>query len=136
MTEVNISVSGNVVSEPVMVPTKSGVAMCSVRVAVNSRKFDKAAQVWLDGDTTYFNVTSWRGLAENVGASVKKGDPVLVVGKLRVREWNKEEKSGTSVEIEASSIGHDLSRGSSAFTRVSRADFDGIESAGGFSLTG
>lgn len=136
MTEININVSGNVVSDPVMVPTKSGVAMCSMRVAVNSRKFDKTAQIWLDGDTTFFNVTSWRGLAENVGSSVKKGDPVVVVGKLRVREWAKEEKSGISVDIEASSIGHDLSRGSAVFTRVSRAEFDGLESAGGYSLTG
>lgn len=136
MTEINVSLNGNVVGEPVMVPTKTGVAMCSLRVAVNSRKFDKVAMSWLDGDTTYFNVTSWRGLAENVGSSVKKGDPVLVVGKLRVREWSKDEKSGTSVEIEAASIGHDLSRGRSAFTRVSRSEFDGLESAGGISLTG
>jgi len=136
MTEINVNVSGNVVSEPVMVPTKTGVAMCSLRVAVNSRKFDKVSMSWLDGDTTYFNVTSWRGLAENVGSSVKKGDPVVVVGKLRVREWSKDEKSGTSVEIEAASIGHDLSRGSSAFTRVSRSEFDGFEAAGGISLTG
>lgn len=136
MTEINVSVNGNVVSEPVMVPTKTGVAMCSVRVAVNSRRFDKSTQIWLDGDTTYFNVTAWRGLAENAGASLKKGDPVVVVGKLRVREWTKDEKSGTSVEIEATSIGHDLSRGSSEFTRVSRSDFDGLEGAGSISLTG
>lgn len=136
MSEINVSINGNVVGEPVMVPTKTGVAMCSLRVAVNSRKFDKVSMSWLDGDTTYFNVTSWRGLAENVGSSVKKGDPVVVVGKLRVREWTKDEKSGTSVEIEAASIGHDLSRGSSAFTRVSRSDFEGLEAAGGISLTG
>jgi len=134
MTEININ--GNVVGEPVMVPTKSGVAMCSLRVAVNSRRFDKATQIWLDGDTTFFNVTSWRGLAENVATCVKKGDPVVVVGKLRVREWTNEEKSGTSVEIEAASIGHDLSRGSSEFTRVSRSEFDGLEGAAGVSHTG
>ncbi len=136
MTEINVSLNGNVVSEPAMIPTKSGVAMCSLRVAVNSRKFDKATQIWLDGDTTYFSVTSWRNLAENVEASLKKGDPVVVVGKLRVREWTKDEKSGTSVEIEASSIGHDLSRGKSEFTRVSRSDFEGLEGAGNISLTG
>ncbi|MEY2672223.1 MAG: hypothetical protein RLZZ508_100 [Actinomycetota bacterium] len=136
MTEINLSVAGNVVSDPVMVPTKSGVAMCSLRVAVNARRFDKATQVWLDADTTYFNVTSWRGLAENVGASIKKGDPVVVVGKLRVREWTKEEKSGTSVDIEATAVGHDLSRGTAEFTRVSRSEVEGFEGAGGISLTG
>ena len=136
MTEVNVYVVGNVVNDPVMVPTKSGVAMCSLRVAVNSRRYDKATQVWLDGDTTYFSVTCWRGLAENVGASVKKGDPLIVNGKLRVREWSKEEKSGTSVEIEATSIGHDLARGTSKFTRISRSDFESFEVPGGISLTG
>jgi single-strand DNA-binding protein len=136
MTEVNVYVVGNVVNDPVMVPTKSGVAMCSLRVAVNSRRYDKATQVWLDGDTTYFSVTCWRGLAENVGASVKKGDPLIVNGKLRVREWSKEEKSGTSVEIEATSIGHDLARGTSEFTRISRSDFESLEVPGGISLTG
>ena len=134
MTEINMSINGNVVSDPVMIPTKTGVAMCSMRVAVNQRRFDKATQAWLDADTTYLNVTSWRGLAENVGASVKKGDPVIVTGKLRVREWSTDEKSGTSVEVEASSIGHDLGRGMAVFSRNSRGESEFGEEYGGIAL--
>ena len=129
-----MSINGNVVSDPVMIPTKTGVAMCSMRIAVNQRRFDKATQVWLDADTTYLNVTSWRGLAENVGASVKKGDAVIVVGRLRVREWTSDEKSGTSVEVEASSIGHDLGRGMAVFNRNSRGESEIGEDFAGVSF--
>jgi single-strand DNA-binding protein len=134
MTEINLSINGNVVSDPVMIPTKTGVPMCSMRIAVNQRRFDKATQVWLDADTTYLSVTSWRGLAENVGASIKKGDPVIVVGKLKVREWTSDEKSGTSVEVEASSIGHDLGRGMAVFSRNTRPESENGEEYAGVSF--
>jgi single-strand DNA-binding protein len=50
--------------------------------------------------------------------SVSKGDRIAVQGKLRVRDWDNGERAGTSVEIEADSIGHDLAWGNSAFTRT------------------
>jgi hypothetical protein len=54
----------------------------------------------------------------NSSTSVSKGDRILVAGKLRVRDWDNGERAGTSVEIEAESIGHDLSWGSAVFTRT------------------
>jgi single-strand DNA-binding protein len=57
-------------------------------------------------------------LAINSAGSINKGDRVLVVGKLRVRDWDNGERAGTSVEIEAEAVGHDLSWGSSSFTRT------------------
>ncbi|MEY4741472.1 MAG: hypothetical protein RL672_222, partial [Actinomycetota bacterium] len=76
-------------------------------------------------------VTSFRQLAINASGSVSKGDRVLVAGKLRVRDWENGERSGTAVEVEAESIGHDLSWGSSNFTRtVLVREHDGADSAG------
>lgn len=63
---------------------------------------------------------AWRGLAENVMASVGVGEPLVVQGRLRVREEEREGKKWTTAEIDAVAVGHDLSRGTSAFRRVSQ----------------
>ena len=55
---------------------------------------------------------------ETTGLDWAKGDRIIVTGKLRVRDWDNGERTGTSVEIEADSIGHDLSWGSAKFTRT------------------
>jgi single-strand DNA-binding protein len=57
-------------------------------------------------------------LAINASTSVSKGDRIFVAGRLRVRDWDNGERAGTSVEIEADAIGHDLSWGTAAFTRT------------------
>ena len=53
-------------------------------------------------------------------ASVHRGDPIVVQGVLRVRQWDHNEKSGTSVEIDAQSVGFDLARGTAVFSRARR----------------
>jgi single-strand DNA-binding protein len=57
-------------------------------------------------------------LAINIAAAVSKGERIIVIGKLRVRDWDNGERAGTSVEIEAESIGHDLTWGTSTFIRT------------------
>jgi single-strand DNA-binding protein len=57
-------------------------------------------------------------LAINSAGSVNKGDRLVVAGKLRIRDWDNGERAGTSVEVEADSLGHDLTWGSSVFTRT------------------
>jgi len=65
-----------------------------------------------------FIATAFRQLAINAAGSVSKGERILVTGKLRVRDWDNGERAGTSVEIEADALGHDLCWGNSAFTRT------------------
>jgi single-strand DNA-binding protein len=65
-------------------------------------------------------VSCWRTLADHVVASVHKGDPVVVAGRLRVREWTDGDRQGTHVDIEARSVGHDLSHGVTRFERLRR----------------
>jgi single-strand DNA-binding protein len=122
MTDINIATTATVVNDPSVIDTKSGVPFVTFRVVVNHRRFDRINQLWVDGDSTFFAVSCWRNLALNVVQSVRKGDPVVIQGKLRVRDWKTEEKSGTSVEIEASHIGLDLNRGTAEFRRSLKID--------------
>jgi single-strand DNA-binding protein len=80
------------------------------RVASNERRFDKTSETWVDGESLYLSVNCWRRLAENA-ASLVKGDPVIVSGKLRTREWTTEQgERRSAVELEANAVGPDLAR--------------------------
>ena len=113
-----ISVAGLVATTPRHLVTQDGLPITSFRLASSQRRFDRSQNKWIDGETNWFTVTGFRQLAINSSTSVSKGDRLLVAGKLRVRDWDNGERAGTSVEIEAESIGHDLSWGSAVFTRT------------------
>lgn len=113
-----LSVAGLVATTPRHLVTQDGLPITSFRLASSSRRFDRAQNKWIDGETNWFTITSFRQLAINSAGSVNKGDRVSVTGKLRVRDWDNGERAGTSVEIEADSMGHDLAWGSSVFTRT------------------
>jgi single-strand DNA-binding protein len=87
-------------------------------MAASQRRFDRTANKWVDGETNWFTVTAFRQLAINAAGSVSKGERVLVTGKLRVRDWDNGERAGTSVEVEAEALGHDLTWGTAVFTRT------------------
>ncbi len=95
-----------------------GVPYTSFSVSVAERRFDARTQEWGDGPTEWFRVKAWRELARNVAESIRKGDPVVVTGKLRTEEWQNEEGSHAQFVIEADAVGHDLSLGESRFRRV------------------
>ncbi|GHG86637.1 single-stranded DNA-binding protein [Streptomyces glebosus] len=105
--------------------TAAGVTVARFRLAATSRRWDKAQERWTDGETSFYTVRSWRGLADNVAASVAVGEPLIVQGRLRLREGEQPpEKGGQrwfSAEVDAVAIGHDLTRGTAAFRRVLRA---------------
>jgi single-strand DNA-binding protein len=113
-----ISVAGLVATTPRHLVTQDGLPITSFRLASSQRRFDRSQNKWIDGETNWYTVTGFRQLAINASTSVSKGDRILVTGKLRVRDWDNGERAGTSVEIEAESIGHDLSWGSAVFTRT------------------
>lgn len=116
MNESQVTVIGNVATTPQL--RGNGVPLCTFRVAQTARKIVDGE--WQDGHTSFFDVACFRSLAENVLASVRKGDPVVVAGRLKVREWSTADKSGTSVDLDATSVGHDLLRGRSSFLRSPR----------------
>lgn len=117
MSEI-VSISGLVATTPRHLVTQEGLPITSFRLASSSRRFDRKKNSWVDGETNWFTITCFRQLAINSAASINKGERVLLSGKLRIRDWDNGERTGTSVEIEADSLGHDLSWGTSTFART------------------
>lgn len=117
MSEI-VTVSGLVATTPRHLVTQDGLPITSFRMAASHRRFDRTANKWVDGETNWFTVTAFRQLAINSAGSVSKGERVLVTGKLRVRDWDNGERAGTSVEVEAEALGHDLTWGTAVFTRT------------------
>jgi single-strand DNA-binding protein len=113
-----ITVAGLIATTPRHLVTQDGLPITSFRLASSQRRFDKVQNKWIDGETNWYTVSAFRQLAINSSTSLSKGDRVVITGKLRVRDWDNGERAGTAVEIEAEAIGHDLSWGSSSFTRT------------------
>jgi len=113
-----ISVQGLVATTPRHLITQDGLPITSFRMASTNRRFDRTTKKWVDGETNWYTITAFRQLAINIAGSVSKGERVMVSGKLRVRDWDNGERAGTSVEIEAEAIGHDLNWGTGTFTRT------------------
>ncbi|MFG3225568.1 single-stranded DNA-binding protein [Kitasatospora sp. NPDC048194] len=119
MNETHVTVLGNVATEVSYGETANGVPMANFGLGCTERRYDRERACWVDGETQWLRVTAWRALAVNLIGSVAKGDPVLVTGRLRVREWTDGEVKRSRAEIDARSVGHDLTRGTSAFRRAS-----------------
>lgn len=94
-----------------------GVAFTSFRVATTPRWYDARQGAWADGRTEWFTVKAFREAAFNIAASVHKGQPVIVHGRLRTEEWVGENGPRTASVIDASAVGHDLMRGTAKFAR-------------------
>lgn len=86
MNDTVVTVVGNVATRPEYRQTASGAGVVRFRLAATARRWDRARESWVDGSTSFYTVWAWRALAENLAASVTIGEPLLVHGKLRVRE--------------------------------------------------
>jgi single-strand DNA-binding protein len=91
-------------------------------VAVSRRVKDDATGQWKDADTSFFDVTAWRSLAENVAETLTQGTRVVVVGRLRTNTWETPEGERRSkVEIEAEEIGPSLKWASAKIEKQGRS---------------
>lgn len=125
MNESYVTVIGNLTADPVLRTTKNGKPFATFRMASTPRRWDGREQAYVDGGTNFVSVVTFNSLAANVVASLSKGQPAIVHGRLRVNTWsNAEGHSSASVEIDASHVGHDLTWGQSLFTKPPRAQFD------------
>ncbi|QKW06509.1 single-stranded DNA-binding protein [Streptomyces sp. NA04227] len=127
MNETYVSVTGNVATAPVHREMPTG-PVTRFRLAVTARHMDRTKGAWVDGHTNFFTVWAWRSLGVNTAASLSVGEPVVVQGKLKVRRDERGGQHWSSADIEATAIGHDLSRGTAAFRRVKSEQAPGAHS--------
>jgi single-strand DNA-binding protein len=121
----NITVRGFVATEIKSSTTPGGVATANFRLGSTDRRFDRNANAWIDGNTNWFTVQGYRQLAGNMGCSIKKGQRVIVVGRLKMRSWEKDGRVHYVAEIDAESVGHDLMWGSANYIRTAGAGGQG-----------
>lgn len=129
MYESHVTVVGNVATPLDHRTTSSGEPAVRFRLANTVRRYDRARGAWDDAWSSFFTVWAWRTLALNVATSVTLGEPLVVYGRLRVREDEREGRRFVSADLLASAIGHDLTRGTAAFRRISPARSDPQRSA-------
>ncbi len=116
--ETMVTVQGWVGSAPVL-REAGGVPVLSFRVGCTPRHFHRTSGEWVDGETQWYTVSAWRRLATHADASLRQGDAVVVHGRLDHRVYvNKAGIEVLALEIEAITIGHDLTRGTATFVKA------------------
>lgn len=121
MNEIQVTLRGNVATEPRQIQFDDGNILTSFRLAATTRRRVESGE-WVDQETTYVSVKCRRSMAVNAAKSVRKGHPVVVTGTLKERFWTGEEKSGHTLEVDADSLGHDLRFGTTQFVRIAHAE--------------
>jgi single-strand DNA-binding protein len=117
------TIVGNLVDDPELRFTNTGIAVANLRVAVTQRIQQDGE--WRDGDTSFLRVNVWRGQAEHLADSLAKGDRVMVTGRLRQRSWETPEGDKRSVtEIEADEVGASLKWATAKVERTSQRGND------------
>jgi single-strand DNA-binding protein len=120
MYEAHVILSGRVANDPQYKIVGNDIPRLSMRVVWTTRRRDSATGEWVDGNTSGVNVTCWRKLAKNLNVCLRKGDPVLVRGKLEVRPYvGRDGQTRTAVDVDAITVGPDLTHGVAHFLRVS-----------------
>lgn len=140
MAENTIIITGNLTADPELKFTNSGVAFASFTIASTPKVFDKNANEWADGETTFLRATVWRDMAENVAASLMKGTRVVATGKLRQRNYEtKDGEKRTTFELQVDDLGISIRFAKATSTRSqstpeSWAGVGVVESIGGVEL--
>lgn len=124
LSDVLVTMGANVVEDPAPRLTAGGTVWTRLRLAATPRRYDKAHDAWIDGETVFLDAVCWRRLAEHVVDSLHKGDRVVVHGRLRRRAYEVEGQKRYAFEVEAESVAPDLSRGVATLRRVHRPEAD------------
>ena len=128
-----VTVVGNATRDPELRFTPSGQAVATFGIAVNRRWQNRQTQEW-EEKVSFFDVTCWAQMAENVAESVTKGTRVLVSGRLEQRSWETNDgEKRSKVEIVADEIGPSLRFATAGVTKNERrgGDFEGGGGGGG-----
>jgi single-strand DNA-binding protein len=117
-----ITLRGFVTAEPrFWQKTPEAVPLAEIRVGSTPRRLNRETGEWQDLPTSYYTVKVWRRLAINAASSLHKGDMVVIRGRFYMNTWvDNQQQPRARLEIEADSLGHDLSYGWSHFLRGAR----------------
>ena len=117
-----ITIIGNAVEDPELRFTPSGAAVATFRIASTPRHLDKTSNTWVDGETTFLTVTQWRGPAENLAETVKRGTRLVVMGRLQQRSYEtKEGEKRTVFEVQADEVAVSLTHATATVTKAARS---------------
>lgn len=114
----HITLVGNIVGDIEQRATRGGGSVAAFRLAVGERRLDKERGEWVDAHTNYYSISVFGDLGANALRSLRKGERVVLSGRLRLREWETETKRGVSADVVADAIGHDLRWGTTRFDRT------------------
>ncbi len=120
MTDTVLHIIGHVGTDVDHRKVGSGIDLSTFRLATTPRRWDRNQRQYIDGTTTWFTVQCWRSLAIHTRDSIRRGDPVVVIGKLKTEEWTKDDVRNSRIILEAVTVGHDLTRGVSSFRKTPR----------------
>ncbi|MDI2126949.1 single-stranded DNA-binding protein [Yinghuangia seranimata] len=122
-----LTITGNLTRDPEMAYTTSGVARTRLAIAVTPRRFDKNAGEWTDGETTYWECTLWRGLAENAAESLRKGARVIATGTVTTQRWDDKEtgEPRSRVVLDLEDIGPSLTWATASVSKATRSRASG-----------
>jgi single-strand DNA-binding protein len=118
INEAQVFLAGYVATEPTFRTTTRGKPEAQMRVAYTPRRQNWETGEWSDGPSSFVSVKCWGKLANNVAVCLRKGEPVVVMGRVQVRTYEKNGAERLSVDVYASSIGYDLARGVARFSRI------------------
>lgn len=113
-----LTVVGNLVEDPELRFTPSGVPLVRFTIASTPRSFDKEAEAWRDGESTFLDCTDWRQPAENLAASAPKGARLVVVGRLRTERWESPEGEKRSTMVDADEVAASMTFATLSITRT------------------
>ncbi len=130
MNESYVNIAGFVGTDLESRVVGEGVSVVTFRVASTPRRWNNADRSWVDGETNWYTVNAWRMLGRNCLDSLSKGDPVTLYGKLSCQVWTDNNgKQQQTMVVEAATVGPDLNRGRSVFTRTFADPIDDKELA-------
>lgn len=126
--ETTLTLVGNLVADPELRFTQSGVPVCNFRLASTPRFYDKQAAAWADGEALFLSCTVWREPAENAAESLSRGMRVVVVGSLRARQYEtREGEKRTAYEVDVDEVAPSLRFATAAVTR--RSSLSAVQAA-------
>ena len=129
--DTQITVVGNLVSDPELRYTPTGVAVANFRIASTPRTFDRQSNEWKDGDSLFLTCNVWRQAAENVAESLQRGMRVIVSGRLHQRSYEtREGEKRTVFEVEVDDVGPSMRNASAKVSKSNRSGGGG--GGGGF----